>query len=120
MELGIRNSILYTESKESEGDEEDDQVDYIKSFRNEQKDDRSRLSEGEEGKEGKEGKEKVEGRKRENESGFDAGDDGLRSSTDEVFVNISLTNTVIDRRKSSVGRKIEDKGSCDKSKCWII
>ena len=117
MELGIRNSILYTESKESEGDEEDDQVDYIKSFRNEQKDDCSRLGEGEEGKEGKE---KVEGRKRENESGFDAGDDGLRSSTDEVFVNISLTNTVIDRRKSSVGRKIEDKGSCDKSKCWII
>ena len=117
MELGIRNSILYTESKESEGDEEDDQVDYIKSFRNEQKDDCSRLGEGEEGKEGKE---EVEGRKRENESGFDAGDDGLRSSTDEVFVNISLTNTVIDRRKSSVGRKIEDKGSCDKSKCWII
>ena len=100
MEIGTKSSVVNLESKES-----DEGIDSIRSIRNEKIEE----EEEEEGKE--EGVKKVQGE-------YDS--IGLRDSADHRFVDLSLNHlTIVDRKRSSIGRKIEDKGICHKSGCWI-
>ena len=97
--MEIENSIVNLESKESE-----EGIDSIRSIIND------KIRDEEEGKEGEISQ---------IQSGYNSG--GLRDSADLRFIDVSLNNpTLIDRKRSSIGRKIDDKGICGKSGCWIF
>lgn len=99
--------------------EEDDE--YIRSFGDHVKDDCNGIAESQEDEKARESHEWDGEGKRKICDRVEVGDDVKANCVEEKFVNISLTNSIsIDRRRSSVGRKIEDRGICDKSKCFII